>query len=191
MKTWSGCYGELHFHQTLVVSTQKTSARLTFEKTSSGSILSLKTRLIKGQFWTPQVFVYMIPHLPLRKVIYMKKQKLMHVNFEESNTRIWVRGPQTNVDNVDSVKQEWTMLGDHYIFCWWKKGEDLVQYNMSQTLSIWDNYLVEFVCHGICPSICLVGKKTKLKSWSPRICGRPISWRWALQKLRETMKPYP
>ena len=34
-----------------------------------------------------------------------------------------------------------------------KRGEDLVQYNMSQTLSIWENYLVVFVCPGICPTI--------------------------------------
>ena len=31
-----------------------------------------------------------------------------------------------------------------------EKREDLVLYNMSQTLPIWENYLVVFVCIGIC-----------------------------------------
>jgi hypothetical protein len=43
-----------------------------------------------------------------------------------------------------------------------KREEDLVQYNMSQTLSNWENYLVVFVCpwiyyrtsFGICHAIC-------------------------------------
>ena len=34
------------------------------------------------------------------------------------------------------------------------RGQDLVWYNMSQILSIWDNYLVVFVCPIICPGIC-------------------------------------
>jgi hypothetical protein len=34
-----------------------------------------------------------------------------------------------------------------------KRGEDLVHYNMSHTLSIWENYLVVFVCFGICYGI--------------------------------------
>jgi hypothetical protein len=50
-----------------------------------------------------------------------------------------------------------------------KKRENLIQYNMSQTLSILDNYLVVLVCLGICfgicpaicPEICLVGKHMK------------------------------
>ena len=46
-----------------------------------------------------------------------------------------------------------------------RRKEDLVQYNMSQTLFIWENYLVVFVCLGIylgiylaiCHEICLDG----------------------------------
>jgi hypothetical protein len=35
-----------------------------------------------------------------------------------------------------------------------KRGHDLVQNNMSRTLSIWDNYFVMFVCRGIYHGIC-------------------------------------
>ena len=34
-----------------------------------------------------------------------------------------------------------------------KRGEDLVQYDMSQSVPIWENYLVVFVDHGICHGI--------------------------------------
>ena len=44
----------------------------------------------------------------------------------------------------------WSENGPWYmticIFCWRKRGEDLVWYNMSQTLPIGENYLVVFVC---------------------------------------------
>ena len=36
-----------------------------------------------------------------------------------------------------------------------KRGEELVQYNMFQILSLWEIYLVVFVCLGICCGICL------------------------------------
>ena len=42
------------------------------------------------------------------------------------------------------------MLQDHCTFCCGKRGEGLVQCNMSQTLSIQENYLVLFVYPGIC-----------------------------------------
>ena len=46
-----------------------------------------------------------------------------------------------------------------------KRGEDLVSYNMSQTLPIWENYLVVFVnpriYFGICLEICPAGKNKK------------------------------
>ena len=70
-----------------------------------------------------------------------------------------------------------------------KRGEDLVSYNMSQTLPIRENYLVVFIniiLHGlyskirleIRPGICPTNRKKKLKkSWSPGICVRPTSWR--------------
>ena len=60
--------------------------------------------------------------------------------------------------------------------------EDLVQYTMSQTLSIWHNYLVVFVCrgiyHGVCSRICLaicheiyhVGTKIKKFMVSQILC---------------------
>jgi hypothetical protein len=35
------------------------------------------------------------------------------------------------------------------------RGGDLVNYNMTQTLSIRENNLVVFVCLGICSTICL------------------------------------
>ena len=70
---------------------------------------------------------------------------------------------------------------------WWvgKRGEDLVHYNMSQTLLILENYLVVFVCppimgfalQSILKSIML--EKTLKKSWSPGIFVNPTSWRWA------------
>ena len=62
------------------------------------------------------------------------------------------------------------MLRDHIAyFVDGKRGEDLVEYNMPQTLSIKENYLVVFVCPGICSKICLAicpkiyhaGKKLK------------------------------
>ena len=67
-----------------------------------------------------------------------------------------------------------------------KREEDLVWHNMSQTLSIWENYLVVLVCHGIyygiCwgifPTICPLGKIFK-KIVVSRICVRLTSWRWA------------
>jgi hypothetical protein len=37
-----------------------------------------------------------------------------------------------------------------------KRGVDLVWYNLSQPLSIWEHYLVVFVCLGIYSKICLV-----------------------------------
>ena len=43
------------------------------------------------------------------------------------------------------------MLQDHCIFCWRKRGEDLVKHNMSQPLPIWDSYLVVFVYPRIRP----------------------------------------
>ena len=65
-----------------------------------------------------------------------------------------------------------------------KRGKDLVSYNMYQTLTIWEDYLVVFANPGIyyeiCPKIYHVeGKKKDLKknSWSPEICVRPTSWR--------------
>ena len=54
------------------------------------------------------------------------------------------------------------MLQDHCIFCWRKKrdGFGLIQY--VSNLSIWENYLVVFVCPIICsrtlPTICHAGK---------------------------------
>ena len=51
-----------------------------------------------------------------------------------------------------------------------KRGEELVQYNLSQTLLIWEDYLVVFVYPGICiasyPEICHVGGKKLKNSWS-------------------------
>ena len=71
-----------------------------------------------------------------------------------------------------------------------KRGEDLVSYNMSQTLPIRENYLVVFIniiLHGlyskirleIRPGICPTDreKKNLKNSWSPGICVRPTSWR--------------
>ena len=68
-----------------------------------------------------------------------------------------------------SVKWEWTMLRDHYIFVGEKRGDNSVHYNMSQTLSIWENYLVMFVYPkiyiGIYHATCPTGNSKK-NSWS-------------------------
>ena len=89
------------------------------------------------------------------------------------------------------------MLRDHCIFCWrGKKGENLVYYNMSQTLSIWDNNLMVFVlswntswnlpCNMFWNLSCWILKNKN--SRSAEIFVRPTSKRWAWQKFRETMK---
>ena len=70
------------------------------------------------------------------------------------------------------------------------RGEDLVSYDISQTLSFWENYLVVFVCLGFFPKICHAEKVLK-KSRSPEIYVRPTSWRQMWRKFRETMKPCP
>jgi len=69
---------------------------------------------------------------------------------------------------------------------------------MSQTLPIWENYLVIFVCPRIylgiclpiCPEFCSYWKNIN-KSWSPIISIVPTSWSWTWRKFRDTMKPYP
>ena len=84
-------------------------------------------------------------------------------------------GPSSIVWSVN-----WPCCGTIAYFVGGKRGEDLASYNMSQTLSIWENYLMVFVCHGIYlgffPAICLVGKILK-NSWSSEICVWPTSWR--------------
>jgi hypothetical protein len=55
-----------------------------------------------------------------------------------------------------SVKWKWTILQDHIVYFVGGKREDLVQYDIFQTLSIWEDYLVAFVCPGIYLRICFV-----------------------------------
>ena len=83
------------------------------------------------------------------------------------------------------------MLQDHCIFCWRKKREDLVQYNMFQTLPIWENYLVVFVSTGIypgiyskihyeiCPEICHAINSSKVIGNFPTI----LNFNWLFLKL--------
>jgi hypothetical protein len=70
-----------------------------------------------------------------------------------------------------------------------RRGEELVWYNMSQTLSILENYLVVFVYLGICLAICLelyhVGENIPKKSRSPTIFGGP----WNLIHSRPCTTP--
>ena len=71
-----------------------------------------------------------------------------------------------------------------------EREEDLVYSHMSPSLSIWEKYLVVFVCPEIYFEMCFgntlatrheiyhAGNYFK-KSWTPGICVRPTSWKWA------------
>ena len=49
-------------------------------------------------------------------------------------------------------------------------------------------YVLESSLKFVLKSIML--EKILKKSWSPRICVKPTTWRWTWHKFQETMKPY-